>query len=174
MVIKPMMVMTYDLTTQTIKRDTYVTPKYIPMKFYNIVVEWLESDPDLSDIYVSISDRDGSLIVPTYKGKCIVVDGLGMLEIEFRGAIYDIDLEDFETISINKATKVILHLSNGELAFAIDVTKHIKDKMTEKLMDFSVSNKVGNYFTITQYCYEEIDDDLFSVCTPTNNSEDLE
>ena len=144
----PMMVMNWDLDSGLAQTNMYTVPEYVNATFYREAVNWLKGSMVLEDTYISVSDINGSEIIPLITDKRSVnLDGLGMLEIELRGFMASGNFETrTKTFYYTKEVKPHLHFTNGVEAYVIDASEFISKEDLKTLIECKVKPKLKKYF----------------------------
>lgn len=120
MKILPRMVMELDLNGGNTTR-TYTIAKDIPRSFVEAAEEWIYYNKiDLDTIHTTITDNQGIMILTVAQGRAATEDGLGFLEVELRGLLLEVNTEE-KIVVLNTHINPYLHLSNGVLAFCINI-----------------------------------------------------
>lgn len=166
--IQPMATETFDIKNGTSSVNTYLPLEHIPEEFYSVFINWVETNADsLKDLYISVTTEDGYIILPVGSGSGKSLDGLGINEIELRGALVDFDRVRLTYIKLNSKFEVILHTTNGEYAFPIKITDNVDSKLISKLFKTAVIKKLKRGFDSVTITHDKVDVCCTKLSKPT-------
>lgn len=166
--IQPMATEPFDIKNGTSSINTYLPLEQIPEEFYKVFIDWVEANPNkLKDLYLSITTCDGYTVVPVGSGKGKALDGLGINEIELRGALVNFDHTDSAWVKINSKFEVILHTTNGEYSFPIKITDHMDSKVVVNLFRTKIVRKLSKMFNRVDITHDDVDVCCYKLSKPT-------
>lgn len=113
----------YNLDNNLTRVRSYNILDKVPAELYKEVLDWSEDKLDFSKMTISISDSASNKTLIVYKRPAVVLDGLGMCEIELRGGIVDICVEGTRTITVCTEVLPVLHYSNGISSMSMILSK---------------------------------------------------
>lgn len=146
--IQPMATKTYNLDTGGSAVNTYMPLEHIPSEFYKTIMDWVSANQSsLKNLYVSVSTDDGYIIVPTSVGSGVNLGGIGVVEIELRGALIDFDDIMFKHITLNSKFELVLHTTNGEFAFPLCITEEVRSTCVNNLFNTKVVKRLKKKFS---------------------------
>lgn len=164
--LEPMAVQNYNLEKGCFgKINTYLPPEHIPQSFYDEIVEWFKGVDSLNNLFTSISTEEGFLTMTIHRGHNINLGGLGILEIELRGAMGDFDPDGLDYCILHTDYHLVLHASNGVLAYPIDVTSFASKDTIDEVFE-GVKNKLSRYFDKLLLIDNKLTKSVRSVCIP--------
>lgn len=103
----------YSLENESMNIKSYMILDKVPPDLYKEVLTWSEEMLDINNMTISISDNNAMKTLVVAEAPPVVVDGLGMCEVEFRGALHEINIEGHESLTLTTSFLPVLHYSNG-------------------------------------------------------------
>ena len=138
---------TFDIKNGASMVNTYLPLEHIPEEFHKVFITWIEENPStIKDLYISITTEDGYIVLPTGKGSGKALDGLGINEVELRGALVDFDHKNLTWLILNSKFEVILHTTNGEFAFPIKITDNVDSGVISNIFKTKVVRELKKSF----------------------------
>lgn len=133
----------YKLGEKDISIKPYLYLDKVPPSLFKEVYEWSEDVLPSKDMTITLSDNTGTKVLMLTNKPAVVVDGLGMCEVELRGSLVDIDVDN-GSIKLSKYFLPVLHYSNGIHSMTM-LVPHLLDIYKSKLEDLIKSNIKHSY-----------------------------